>query len=411
MNYKIIALIVIGIVFLFETWMEYLNSQSTKREIPENVKDVYDEEAYTKWMNYDRDKNRLSFISHVSMYLFIFVLIGFDGYARIISWLGVSGPYESAVAVTMADLLISMLYAVPISYVNNMIIEQKYGFNRMTKKTFVIDRIKEFIINGFISCALVIIFAITHLLLGDWLLVVFTIIMLIVILLAMVLAPVFSRIYNKFEPLPEGNLRNRLTELLENNGCTVRAIDVVDGSKRSSKANAYFVGFGKVKKIVLYDTLLEQMSEDEIVAVFAHEVGHNKHKDTLVMYGLNVINIAMFVVFAWALAKWDVIYTSFGFSEVNYGFAFILLSNVCMALVAPLFHLFVNFVIRKREYAADRFAAENGYGKELITALKTLSKNSFVCLNPHPLVVNITYSHPTLSQRIAAIEKFEQESK
>ena len=153
----------------------------------------------------------------------------------------------------------------------------------------------------------------------------------------------------------------------------------MDGSKRSTKANAYFSGFGKSKTIVLYDTLLEQLTEDEIVAVFAHEMGHNKHKDTLKMYPVSILQVAIMVALAWAL--------------------------VSVPDMAPFVNLLSTRLSRKAEYAADRFAAENGYGPALISALKKLSRSSFACLNPHPLLVALSYSHPTVSQRAAAIEK------
>ena len=233
---------------------------------------------------------------------------------------------------------------------------------------------------------------------------VFTAVMLAFVLLMAFLSPAIGKIYNKFQPLPEGELRDRLIKLLTDNGCTVKAIHVMDGSRRSSKANAYFTGFGKTKTIVLYDTLLEQMTEDEIVAVFAHEMGHNKHRDTLKMYGMNVLNVVLFVVLAWALVSVPDIYRDFGFQGLNYGFAFCLLGSVCIAFLSPFLGLFTNMLSRRFEYSADRFAAENGYGGALIHALKVLARNSFACLSPHPLLVALTASHPTISQRIAEIE-------
>lgn len=408
MNFKVLAMVLIGITFLFETFMEILSMKSVSRPIPENVKDIYDAESYKKWFSYDKEKARLYFFRHIVVYLVIFVVIGFDVYANLIQFLGIKGDYAAAISVLLIDFAISMIYAIPIAYVDNMKLEQKYGFNRMTMKTFVMDQMKDVIINIVILSGLCSLFILIHKALGNWLLVVFTGIMLAVVLLIVFLFPLFSRIYNKFEPLPEGELRNRLCELLNANGCSVRAINVSDGSKRSSKANAYFTGFGKMKTIVLFDTLLEQMTDDEIVAVFAHEMGHNKHKDTLRLNGMNVINVVIFVALAWALVSVPEIYSDFGFDGVNYGMAFILLSAVCLSFISPLLGLFIGAFSRKYEYAADRFAAENGYGEALISALKKLARNSFDRLNPHPLVVKLTYSHPTVSERIERIELIEK---
>ncbi|MDE6641545.1 MAG: M48 family metalloprotease, partial [Acetatifactor sp.] len=197
---------------------------------------------------------------------------------------------------------------------------------------------------------------------------------------------------------------DRLCGLLEENGCTVREIKVMDGSRRSTKANAYFSGFGSTKTIVLYDTLLEQMSADEIVAVFAHEMGHNKHKDNLMMQMMSLINLIVMVLLVWALVSVPDIYGYFGFDRVNYGFAFYLLGTVCLSFLSPFLGLFSSALSRRFEYRADRFAKERGYGGALISALKVLARNSFVCLSPHPLLVMLTYSHPTVSQRIEELE-------
>ncbi len=271
-----------------------------------------------------------------------------------------------------------------------------------------IIRLHQFIINMILTCGLCSLFILIHKALGNWLLVVFSGVLFVLILLIAFLFPVFSKIFNKFEPLPDGELRGRLCELLEKNNCTVKEIKVMDGSKRSSKANAYFTGYGKMKTIVLYDTLLEQMTADEIVAVFAHEMGHNKHKDTLKMQLMNIVNVVVMVLIAWALVSKPGIYAGFGFSELNYGFAFILLFSVCLSFLSPFLGLFSSAFSRRFEYQADRFAAENGHGQALISALKVLFRNSFVCLSPHPLLVKLTYGHPTVSQRINALEAYDK---
>lgn len=411
MNYKMIALVIIALTFLFQTYMDWLEMKSADRPIPDNVKDIYDTEAYGKWLQYHKEKTRISLIRHLISYLFTFIMVGGNVYALIVNGLSLSGDYTAAVGVLAADMILCLLYAVPFEYADSMIIEQKYGFNRMTKKTFVIDQIKSLIINLLLTGGLCCLFILIHKALGNWLLVVFSAVMFLIILLIAFLFPVFSKIFNRFEPLPEGELRERLCRLLEENGCTVKEIKVMDGSKRSSKANAYFSGFGKMKTIVLYDTLLEQMSTDEIVAVFAHEMGHNKHKDTLKMQLMNIVNIVVMVSAAWALVSVPEIYLDFGFAGLNYGLAFVLLSSVCLAFLSPFVGLFSSMLSRRFEYQADRFAAENGYGQALISALKVLSRNSFICLTPHPLLVKLTYSHPTVSQRITALTLFISENR
>jgi len=405
MNFKVLALVVMGITFLFDTVIEYLNAKSAERKIPENVADIYDEEEYKKWLAYDKECNKLSLYRHLVSYIITFVLIGFDVYAKIVYGIGAEGLYAAAMVVMVADTVLSLIWSVPFSYVRNMGIEQKYGFNRMTKKTFFTDLVKETVISLGLMCGLICLLIALHQALGNWMILIMTIVVMVILLLVVFLQPVFTRIFNKLTPLPEGELRTRLVELLEKNGCSVRQISVSDGSKRSTKANAYFGGFGKMKTIVLYDTLLEQMTEDEIIAVFAHEMGHNKHKDTLKLFGLNVVNVLMIVCSLWAVVSLPQMYPDFGFDGVNYGFAYILAGTVCLAFISPFIGLFVGLLSRRFEYAADKFAADNGYGEALISGLKKLAKNSFACLTPHPVVVALTYSHPTISQRVEALEK------
>ncbi len=405
MNYKVIALIVMGIVFVFDTLMHYLDSKSAERKIPANVADIYDEEEYKRWLAYDKECNKLALWRHLVSSLVAFLMIGLDGYAAIVNLVGAEGLYSAAIAIMIGDTVISLIWSTPFSYVRNMGIEQKYGFNKMTKKTFVSDLIKETIISIGLMCGLICIMIAVHQALGNWLVIILGAVIMAFLVIMVFLQPVFTRIFNKLTPLEEGELRTRLTELLEKNGCTVRQISVSDGSKRSTKANAYFGGFGKMKTIVLYDTLLEQMTEDEIIAVFAHEMGHNKHKDTLKLLGINVINVLMIAVSLWAVVSLPEIYKDFGFDGVNYGFAFVLAGSVCLAFISPFIGLFSSGLSRRFEYAADKFAADNGYGEALISGLKKLAKNSFACLTPHPVVVALTYSHPTISQRVEALEK------
>ena len=405
MNFKVFALIIMGIVFVFDTLMHYLDSKSSERKIPDSVADIYDAEEYKRWLAYDKECNKLALYRHLVSNLVAFLLIGLDGYTAIVNLVGAEGLYAAAITVLIADTVISMIWSTPFSYVRNMGIEQKYGFNKMTKKIFVVDLVKETVISLGLMCGLICLVVAVHQALGNWLVIILGVVILVFLVLMVFLQPVFTRIFNKLTPLEEGELRTRLTELLEKNGCTVRQISVSDGSKRSTKANAYFGGFGKMKTIVLYDTLLEQMTEDEIVAVFAHEMGHNKHKDTIKLLGINVMNVLMIAVSLWAVVSLSEIYQDFGFDGVNYGFAFVLAGSVCLSFISPFIGLIAGALSRRFEYAADKFAADNGYGEALISGLKKLAKNNFACLTPHPVVVALTYSHPTISQRVEALEK------
>lgn len=404
MSYKFIAVIAVTLTFFFQTFMKWLEMKSAERKLPDNVADIYDTSAYQRWLRYYREKTLLSFVRHLLSYLTVYLVLGFNIYAWIVWALPLKGDYAAAIVILAADLLVGLLVALPCDYINSMVIEQKYGFNKMTKKTFFLDQIKSTVINLAVMCGLCCLFIRLHKMLGNWMIPVFTGIAFLLLLLLLFLYPVFSKIFNKFEPLPEGELRERLCRLLEENGCTVGEIKIMDGSRRSTKANAYFSGFGRTKTIVLYDTLLEQMSADEIVAVFAHEMGHNKHKDNLKLQLISLINLVVMVLLAWALVSVPEIYGYFGFDRVNYGFAFYLLGTVCLSFLSPLLGLVSSALSRRFEYRADRFAKERGYGGALVSALKVLARNSFICLAPHPLLVSLTYDHPTVSQRIERLE-------
>lgn len=402
MGYKIGILAIMALVFVFDTVVHYLQSKSASRPIPKNVADVYDKEAYETWLRYFDECGRLSLRRHLMSSLFGFVLIGCNVYAWINGLFGVENVYGAACIIVVADSLLSLCWCLPFDYARDMGIEQRYGFNRMTKKIFFNDALKNLVIglvlNGALVCAMIALYQ----WLGNLLVPAFLVVMLLFTLLMTFLSPVMTRIFNKLTPLEEGELRDKLQLLLDSNNCQVRDIYVMDGSKRSSKANAFFSGFGKMKTIALYDTLIEKMTPDEIVAVFAHEMGHNKHKDTLKLTGLNMVNFALMGLILWALVSVPGIYAAFGFETVNYGFAYVLL-GVCFGALSPFASLLQSAMSRKFEYAADRFAADAGYGEALQSGLKKLERANFGCLNPHPVLVKLYYSHPTTSQRLDAL--------
>lgn len=404
MNYKLIAIIVVTLTFFFQTFIKWLEMKSADREIPENVRDVYDGPAYRKWLQYYKEKTMLNFVRHLLSYLVVYLIIGLDVYAWLVYGVSPKGDYLAALTVMAADLLAGLLVSVPCDYIGTMVVEQKYGFNKMTKRTFILDRMKSTLIELVLMGGLCCLFIWLHKTLGNWLIPVFTGIVFALLLLIMFLYPVLSKAFNKFEPLPEGELRERLCRLLSENGCTVGEIKVMDGSKRSTKANAYFSGAGRTKTIVLYDTLLEQMTPDEIVAVFAHEMGHDKNRDNLKVQGMSLVSLVVMVLLAWVLVSVPEIYSSFSFDRINYGFAFYLLGTVCLSFLTPFLGLPTAGLSRRFEYRADLFAKEQGFGDALVSALKVLARNSFICLSPHPLIVKLTYDHPTVSQRIAALE-------
>ena len=403
MNYKVISCIIITVVALFNAFMEYLDWKSMKNRIPENVNDIYDEETYKKWCSYHKEKCRLKFITSIVSFVVGLSAFAFNVYA---CFAGIfpDTAFWGMAAVTILYILLDV-FVIPLDYYDKMKIEEKYGFNRSTKGTFWGDKLKEYLIGLIVYVLIGCLFIFLHQKLGDWLILAFAAALIVIMFLIAFLFPVFSKIFNKFTPLEDGELKDRLTELLVKNGYSVKEIKVMDASKRSTKMNAYFAGFGKMKTIVLYDTLKEAMTTDEICAVFAHEMGHGLHKDTLKGQITTFIQMFVLSAMAWFTVRTPELFTDFGFDKINYGFAMIVILNVGFAFVMPLFGLISNYFSRKREFRADAQAVKEGYGEALISALKVLAKNNYANLSPDPLVVKLTYSHPTLSQRFEAIRR------
>ena len=406
MGIKAIVLIVLTVIYLYEMALHLIRARSVNNPVPENVADVYDPDTYRKWKQYHGEKSRLGMVTTTASWIIGMLLMALNAYAAF-AGLFPKTPFMQMLAVMLLASL-SELLLLPATWYDTMHIEEKYGFNRSTKKTFWADQVKSFLISLVLTAGVGALLIWIHQALGDLLIVVFAGAMMLIALLIVFLYPVFSKIFNKFTPLEDGELKERLTALLEKHGYHVQAIQVMDASRRTTKSNAYFTGFGRMKTIVLYDTLVQQMTPDEIVAVFAHELGHGLHRDTLRNQVFTAVQMLILGVLAWLTLRSTGIYPPFGFSEVNYGFAMILIMSVEFALVAPLFGPVTHYFSRKAEYRADEQAVKEGCGDALIEGLKKLARENLSDLSPSPLLVKLEYSHPTLSQRIDAIKKLKE---
>ena len=403
MDFKLMVLVVVTVVFLYQMLLHIIRLQSAGNSIPANVSDVYDNETYQKWRAYHAEKTRFAIIRDSVSFAVELMLLAFNVYAAF-SGLFPKTDFMQLFSVILLSQLTSLVMF-PLSWHETMGIEEKYGFNKATAKTFWSDEAKSFLIGLLVMTLIGAILMWVHLALGDWLILVFAALLMLLVMVIAFLFPVLSRIFNKFKPLEDGELKEKLTALLEKNGYRVRDIKVMDASRRTTKSNAYFSGFGKMKTIVLYDTLVESMTTEEICAVFAHELGHGLHKDVLKNQILSFLQMLVLAVLAWLTLRTEELFLPFGFDGVNYGFALILVMSVEFALISPLFALITNYFSRKAEYGADAHAVREGYGPALISALKKLAKQNFSELAPSPLLVRLEYNHPPLSQRIEAVEK------
>ena len=403
MPWKVLVLIVLTVIYAWDMFLHMLSRRSVRNPLPENVRDVYDADTYAKWKEYKAEKSRLHMASATVSFTLSFLLLLLDAYAAF-ARLFPAHPFPQLIAVLLLSALAD-LATLPISWHDTMRIEAKYGFNRSSAATFWADQAKGFVIGLGIMIAVAGLLMWVHQGLGDWMIVVFAAAMTLIMLGISFLYPVLSRVFNKFTPLADGELKDRLTALLEKHGYRVRAVQVMDASRRSTRSNAYFAGFGKMKTIVLYDTLIAAMTPDEICAVFAHEMGHGLHRDTLKRQLLSFAQTLLIGVLAWLTLRTPAVFTAFGFDGINYGFALLLIMSVELALLSPLLGLVSNAVSRRAEYRADAQAAAEGYAEPLISGLRKLSRENFADLSPDPLLVKLEYSHPTLSQRITALGK------
>ena len=403
---KLLIIIFLALSALYRLVLNIVQYRSAGNPIPENVADIYDAETYGKWRKYSAENCRLSIVATIVSFLASLALLCTNAYAAFASLFG-SHVYMQLLMVVLLESVVDAVISIPMGYYSTMVIEEKYGFNRSTMKTFVIDQIRSFLVGTCLNVLLAFLLCVLHRGLGDGMILLFAGVVFCITLIVSFLYPIFSRIGNKFVPLEEGELKDSLMNLLTKHGYQVKAIEVMDASRRTTKLNAYFTGFGKLKTIVLYDNLVNAMTPDEICAVFAHELGHGLHKDVLKRQIMNFGNLLLMAVVVWLAVRDPQMHTAFGFAEVNYGFGYIL-ASIGLGLVQPLTGMIMNAYSRFAEFRADRQAVEEGYGDAMVVALKKLAKENFAHLAPSPINVVLEYSHPPLSQRIAKVEQAEK---
>ena len=406
MNYRLTVIILVLVAGLYQTLLNVVRALSAKNKTPENLADVYDTETYERWKQYAKEHSKLSIVSGLVGVGFTLVLLLTNAYSAFAS-LFPAGAFMQLFAVILLEIGVSAVTDFFYSYIATMKIEEKYGFNRSTTKTFIKDKIRGLIVEMMLSLGITSLLWGLYSAMGDWIVLLLAVAIFLVTVVIIFIYPYLSRIGNTFTPLEEGELRTKLMELLTKHGYTVRAIEVMDASRRTTKLNAYFTGFGKMKTIVLYDNLINTMTTDEICAVFAHELGHGLHKDVLKKQALSFGNLLLMSLTVWVAVKLTALHTAFGFTGVNFGFAYILMS-VGLGVLQPFTALIINAHSRKAEYRADEQAVLEGYRWALISALKKLAKENFAHLCPSKLNVLLEYSHPALAERITAIENVER---
>jgi len=403
-----ILLIIITLDFLLERLLTYLNDKSSKNPIPKELEGIYDQEKYAKSQLYNLVSGRFSTLSTALSFILTFCAIYFGWFGILDQWLRTFSPFAPVTTLLFFGVLfvISDIISTPFSWYNTFVIEERFGFNKMTQRTFWMDKVKGYALTIIVGALLLgaLIYLVMAMGRNFW--IYFWVIITVVILfLNMFYTSIFLPIFNKITPLEDGELKNAITEYSQKVKFPLTNIFVMDGSKRSSKGNAFFSGIGKKKKVVLFDTLIENHSVEELTAVFAHEVGHFKKKHIILGTVMSIATTGlMLYVLSLMVFNSDVSYAMGG--QVSALHLNILAFGILYTPVSHILGLMSNVISRKNEYEADEYAVTTYKGQPLIEALKKLSGDSLSNLTPHPAYVFMHDSHPSLLQRVRAMRKF-----
>ena len=396
--------------FVLERVLESLNSKHMSPVLPDSLKGIYEEKEYSRFQSYKRENGRLdSWSSGVGFVVMIVFLVagGFGWYNSWVVSLTDSVAWQTILFVVGLSVVSSVL-DIPFDYYATFRIEEKYGFNKTTRRVYWLDTVKELFLSlvlGGVLLALVVWFytwAGTYFWLYAW-----GAVTLFSVFMAMFYSQLIVPLFNKQTPLQEGSLRDKIQAFAGKVGFKLDNIYVIDGSKRSTKANAYFTGLGPKKRVVLYDTLIDELTEEEIVAVLAHEVGHYKKRHTLRSMVVSVIQMGvLFWLFSLCV-------NNVALSEALGGDrAYFQMGLIAFAILYSPVNLILgvgmNVWSRNNEYEADAFAARYYEGDYLVSGLKKISVKSLSNLTPHPLYEYVYYSHPSLLKRIDAIKRIHE---
>ena len=406
-NWLLIIICLVLFNYFFSTILEYINDKNWKTDIPKNMNAFYAKEKYEKARKYSIEKGKISFISSTFSLILVLLLLWFEGYGFIDSFISTKydGLFIQSGLFFLALMILNDLIKLPFEYYFTFIIEEKYGFNKTTIRTFFIDKIKKYIlailIGGGILAGTIYLFSYVNNSFWLWL---WTGMSIFLILTNMFYAELIVPIFNKLKPLNNGSLKNKIEAYSKKVGYSLSKIYVIDGSKRSSKANAFFSGLGSRKTIALYDTLIEKHSEDELVAVLAHEVGHYKKKHILASLILSILQLGLMCFLFELCLNEENISKALGSDKVVFHLGLVGF-GILYSPIGTIVGIFMNILSRKNEFEADEYAKKTFEGSSLELALKKLSVDNLTNLYPHPLYVFIHYSHPPLLKRLEALSK------
>ncbi|NVM21375.1 MAG: M48 family metallopeptidase [Desulfobacterales bacterium] len=405
----IILFIIVGDYFL-DIVVETLNVRHARVDLPEEYKGYYDAEEYKKAQNYLKENTRFEIVAGAvtTPITVAFILIGgfnlVDRIARSFQF----GPIATGLIFAAILLLASQIISIPFSAYSTFVIEEKYGFNRTTVRTFVLDILKTWLLAAMIGGTVLSIVLWFFGKAGNWAwLYCWVVVVLFRIVLTFFAPVVILPMFNKFYPLGEGNLKTAIESYARSRNFKMKGVFRMDASKRSGKTNAFFTGFGKFRRIVLFDTLIEKHAADEIVSVLAHEIGHYKKKHIFKSILVSIMTTGfMFFLISFFINN-EGLFSAFRMQNISI-YASLIFFAFLYAPINLVVSIFSKMISRKREYEADAYAVGT-YGKpeSMISALKKLTVDNLSDLTPHPLKVFLSYSHPPVLERIRAIRRME----
>jgi len=403
--YIIAAILILD--YLFERILDYLNSTTRSENIPALLKGIYNETEYKKSQEYKKVNSRFEMITSSVSFVLIFLMLIFEGFAIADS---------IALSVTTNLILSSLLFLPiigiafdiimePFSIYDTFVIEQRFGFNKTTPKLYLTDKIKSLLITALFGGLLLALIIFLWSKAGNmfWLYA-WALVTIVSLFMSMFYSNLIVPLFNKQTPLEEGELKQAISSFAEKAGFKLDNIFVIDGSKRSSKSNAYFTGLGPKKRIVLYDTLINDLSTQEIVAVLAHEIGHYKKKHIVMSLGLSIAQTGIMLFIFSLFVSSPELSEALGVNEPRFHIGLIAF-GILYTPLSFVMGIGMNLISRRNEYQADNFAAKYGLAAELSSGLKKLSVKNLSNLTPHPLYVFFHYSHPTLLQRLINLKK------
>jgi STE24 endopeptidase len=401
----IFLLVIAAGSYVFGQVLDYLNLKHQRTDIPEEVAAFYDRERYQRSLAYHKDQARFSFLTSAFGFALSFGMLAWGGFGWLDGWLRgyVTHPIGLALAFFGILLLASDVLTLPFQWYSMFVIEERYGFNKTTPRTFVLDKLKGYLLGAVIGGTLLSLLIYLMQWLGPSFWIWFAIIAAaFVLFMNMFYTTLILPLFNKLTPLPDGELKTAIESFASGVNFPLDHIFVIDGSKRSNKANAFFSGIGRKKKIVLYDTLIEKHTTDELIAVLAHEVGHFKKKHIVWSYLLSILQIGFTLYMLSVIAFHENLSVALGGSQ--YAVHLNLISfTILFSPISGITGLLMSMLSRKNEFEADAYARESWSGSSLSNALKRLSVDTLSNLYPHPWYVFFHYSHPPLLQRLKAL--------